>query len=329
MKTKLRLNRDLASLRCLVKLPSTLLPVIAASAISLAPLHAIRAGEVTADTKSFKTPIDEPPEESFIHAFLQLQLSNYYITPRGLIVEDEGLVFQPLFLLLLDLYKWGPDSIVNRIGLTVGTWNSVHSKPSPNEDTNTPYWNEFDFIAGIDMTVLKDFNLSMTYLLFISPVDDYEPPHNLEFKIAYSDHFLEELTPWGKASINPYAKLFVELSNKATVSSTDSSYNFELGLTPSYVFNGYPLSIALPSFITLPGPGFYSEDGIPGVISTGVKVTAPLTFIPKRYGSWAIYGGVQYYHIYNDGIAFGNTLLPSSSTNLNPVQFLGGLTLFF
>ncbi len=301
-----------------------LLPLAVSVALAAAPSLAL-AGE---STKTFTAPV-ETPEKSVFNVLLQNQFSNYYITPRGLIVEDEGMVWQSLLLVFMEVYKGSPEAFINHVGLTVGIWNSVHTKPTPKQGTSTPYWNEFDFIAGIDVTFLKDFNFSATYLLFVSPVDDYEPPHNLEFQLKYSDHFLENVTPWGKASLNPYVKLFVELENKATVSSTDSSFNFELGFIPKYVFNGYPAALEFPSFITLPGTEFYSEPGVPGLITTGAKVTVPLTFIPRRYGSWSLYGGVQYFHIFNDGIATGNNFLPSSATTRDPVQFYGGVSLFF
>ncbi|HEY5706279.1 MAG TPA: hypothetical protein VIS96_11960 [Terrimicrobiaceae bacterium] len=304
----------------------SLLLSLLCSVIAVCSASSLRAG-TTAQEQSVSPPI--PVEEaSIFHVLIQNQFSNYYITPRGLIVQDEGLVWQSLALVFAEIYKGSPKAFINHVGLTVGVWNSVHSKGDPLAST-TPHWNEFDFIAGADVTFLKDVNFSLTYLLFVSPNDAYESPNNLELALKYSDHFLEGVTPWGKLSINPYAKLFIELENKATVSATSSSFNFELGLIPKYVLNGYPLAIELPSFITLPGAQFYSEPGVPGLITTGVKVTAPLTFIPKKYGSWSIYGGVQYYHIFNDGLALGNTFLPSSSTNRNPVQFYGGLTLFF
>jgi hypothetical protein len=301
------------------RLQHLILPALVAAA--MLPAHA------GVQEKSFKAPVMQTDDSSIFHVFFQNQFSNMYITPRGLIVEDEGLVWQPLLLIFADLYKG--DGWLNNIKLTAGVWNSVHTQKSTNPNTTTPYWNEFDLILGLSATVFKDWTASATYLLFVSPVDDYEPPHNLELALSYSDHFLENLTPWGKLSINPYAKLFIEMDNKATVSSTDSSFNFELGLTPKYVFDFYPVAIEVPTFLTLPGDGFYSEDGVPGVFTTGGKITVPLNFIPNKYGSWSVYGGVQWYHVYNDGIAVGNTYLPSSATTRDPVQWYGGIQLFF
>ena len=62
-------------------------------------------------------------ESSIFHGYLDLRLSNAYITPRGLVVENEGLVFQPLFLLFADLYQSnGP---LSKVTAYVGMWNSA------------------------------------------------------------------------------------------------------------------------------------------------------------------------------------------------------------
>ena len=42
--------------------------------------------------------ITPAPEEPWVHALLQIDISDHYITPRGLNVENEGVIFQPLFL---------------------------------------------------------------------------------------------------------------------------------------------------------------------------------------------------------------------------------------
>src|ERR1700674_5529106 len=52
--------------------------------------------------------------------------SDHYITPRGLNVEDKGLVVQPLMLLFWKLH--GADQgAVSDVTLTTGIWNSLHS----------------------------------------------------------------------------------------------------------------------------------------------------------------------------------------------------------
>jgi hypothetical protein len=47
------------------------------------------------------------------------------------------------------------------------------------------------------------------------------------------------------------------------------------------------------TFLTFPWHGFYSESSTLGLFSTRLKVTALLTSIPKRYGTWSVYAGVR------------------------------------
>src|SRR3954454_2945100 len=74
-------------------------------ASSLAGLAMLGASALAGDlTKDFKKSVIEPEAKSRIHALLNLEFSDHYITPRGLNVENQGLVFQPLFLLFTQLY---------------------------------------------------------------------------------------------------------------------------------------------------------------------------------------------------------------------------------
>ena len=67
-----------------------------------------------------------------------------------------------------------------------------------------------------------------------------------------------------------------------------SAFVVEIGLVPTFsiqAFHDYPLSLTLPTFLTLGGPGFFGDGGVLGVFSTGPSVSVPLSFIPKRLGA--------------------------------------------
>jgi hypothetical protein len=65
-----------------------------------------------------------------------------------------------------------------------------------------------------------------------------------------------------------------------------------------------------------------------GIAGTGVRVTAPLTFINWRYGRWSVHADFIYKHLFNDGVVFDNAnLLPPHAGTRNPTQVVGGLTL--
>ncbi|MGE3536909.1 MAG: hypothetical protein AB7N91_05645 [Candidatus Tectimicrobiota bacterium] len=266
----------------------------------------------------------EPP---FITGLLDLPFSNYYLTPRGVIVENAGVTFQPLLILNANMYQG--DGPLTNITLTTGVWNSIHSKTRPTANpTTTPNWNELDFIAALNVTMFKAWTFNFNYEYWLSPIDAFPATSLIQLKLSYADSFLKGLLPNlpGELTINPYINFLVELHNKTAAAATiDESFYFELGFTPKYVFAGYPLSIELPTYFLFPGDHFYSTNSTLGVFGTGVKVTAPLTFIRERYGKWSVHADLVYKYLANDGVVLGNTL----SDTRNPVQVIGGLTLTF
>src|SRR5260370_24594525 len=129
------------------------------STLIFAIASSVNAGEPEA--KNVQAPPLEAPPQSLIHGLINLELSNAYITPRGLDVQNKGLVLQPLFLLFFDLYS-PKDSFINDVTLTIGDWNSVHtaivgSGPKPG------HWNETDVLTGLTVKFFKDLEFDAFY----------------------------------------------------------------------------------------------------------------------------------------------------------------------
>src|SRR6187402_425006 len=105
------------------------------------------AGQATAGTpaKTLEKPIIEESLGSRINGLVVMEFSDHYITPRGLNVEDEGLIWQPLVLIFWDLYD-SETGFLTDISLTTGVWNSVHTEKSGADAGN---WNEIDPILGL------------------------------------------------------------------------------------------------------------------------------------------------------------------------------------
>src|SRR5581483_6831994 len=101
----------------------------------------------------------EPEPESRVHVLLNLEFSDHYITPRGLDVENQGVVFQPLALILWDLYS-SKSGFLNDVTLTTGVWNSWHTHKS---GVNPGEWNEIDPITGLTFKVANDFSFDAFY----------------------------------------------------------------------------------------------------------------------------------------------------------------------
>ena len=276
----------------------------------------------------------ETPPESKIHVFIQNEFSDKYITPRGLVVEDKGVVWQPLVILLVNLYS-SPTGFLNDITLAPGDWSSVHSHRDGPQVKN---WNEDDPFVGINVKFLKDFELDSTYTAFVSENGAYPTSTNLDEKLTYHDHFLP-----GGFSINPYAEYFDELTNKATFNLVPSmakkGYYFVLGMDPTYTVKTpwVPVTFETPTYFSLVSDHFYQRaDGSPGgsgvgVFSTEIKASIPLTFIPAAYGHWTGYVGFQYYYINNAGALDGNSVFGANAPDRDHdlYQFHTGLQLFF
>jgi hypothetical protein len=265
----------------------------------------------------------------FVTGLLDLPLSNYYLTPRGVIVEDTGVIAQPMLQLFFNLYEG--DGPINSVTGMAGIWNSIHSKQRGPDSSTVENWNEMDLLSSLSVTFLNSWTFTFAYEYWVSPIDAFPSASHIELKLGYSDSFLKSLLGSGELSINPYINFFIELKNKtAALATVDESFYFELGMVPKYVFAGYPLTIELPTYLTFPGDDYYSQNSTLGVFGTGVRVTAPLTFINWRYGRWSAHVDFIYKHLVNDGVVFDNiNNLPPHSDTRNPTQVVGGITLYF
>lgn len=304
-----------------------LLTVLLAILLTAMTCNSVRAGE--ADSKLVKSVI-EPEEPSRFHALVNLEFSDHYITPRGLDVENQGVVFQPLVLLFLNLYS-SKDAFLSDVTLTTGVWNSWHTRKS---GATPRQWNEIDPIVGLTFKLAKDLQFDAFYTAFNSQTNSYDTSTNLDLKLTYHDHLFKGFT------INPYVEYFDEISKKATVAfnsdTSDTSFYFALGIDPTYNFTAVPLRLEFPTFVNIVENSFYQRfDGTDGgsgvaVFSTEIKGTVPLKFIPKSYGNWSFYAGVQYYHLDNPGVLDGNEVLGATSERKhNLLQLHCGLTAFF
>jgi hypothetical protein len=305
---------------------STARALLAAGVVAAASFRAF-AGD--ADDKLAKSVI-EPEPESRVHCLLQLEVGDHYITPRGLDVVDAGVTLQPLVVVIFDLYS-SKDGFLNDISIFGSLWNDWGTKAY---GAKAGQWNEIDPSGGISFKFAKGFQLDVAYTGFRSETDSYPTSTNLDAKLTYHDSFM------GPFSINPYVEFFDELSNKATVtfdpSTSTEGYYFAIGIDPTYKFDPFPLTVEIPSFVNIVSSDFYQKfDGSNGgsgaaVVSTGIKFSTPLKFIPKSYGSWTAYAGYEFYWLNNQGLLDGNVALTGKSYEEHTLsRFYGGISVFF
>jgi hypothetical protein len=265
-----------------------------------------------------KAPPPPPAAQLDIHGFVDVTVLNDYITPRGLLVNNNGVTTQYLTGLVLDVYK-DKAGFINDISFNGGGWNDLWSNQ---HDPLVGPWTEFDWWLGGNVVFGRDWNFGVTYIEFIppSPLSFPGTERNVEFSLAYDD------TSWGwTVPFRPYVKLFYAVQGPSTVvlGKKGDTFDVELGVVPAYdakKASGIPVVFTFPTWITL-GPTDYwnRNDGTTnlcgtlstspcslsnaGVVTTGIQGKLVLdAVVPKRLGNWYLKAGARYYHIINDAL---------------------------
>jgi hypothetical protein len=266
---------------------------------------------------------------SNVNGVVAFDFSDHYITPRGLNVEDRGLIAQPLVLLLWKLYG-ANQGAVSDVTLTTGVWNSFHSHSA---GATPSRWNEIDPILGVAVKFRKGFTVDVSTTAFYTPTDSYETSTHASFKLTYNDSFLKGLV------LSPYVAYWRELDKKSTVmfdpaTSKESGY-LTLGATPTFDLGAGGSSLEVAAFTNIVGSSFYQRlDGSDGgsglaLVSVTPKVSVPLKFLGVSHGAWKASFATSYFHFSNEGLMDGNQVLANPERESNLIQFHGGLSVFF
>ncbi len=272
---------------------------------------------------------DAPP--SRLHALVNLEVSDKYLTPRGMIVQDKGVTVQALFLGFLNVYS-KPDALLSDVTLVGGFWNDYASESLPEHvgagstETN---WVEIDPIFGVSLGLGKNFKLDVTYTAFAMQILDIGTSEHLETKLSYNDSGL-----LGAFALHPYVSFWKELDNKATAAANfgvPSSYYFEAGIAPSYSIGS--VKFEAPIRVLLPADNFYGETfaktSTVGLYEVGLKASAPLTFMPKGYGFWSGHIGVRYMKFVDKNLQQLATDGGFGNRTKDTTQIYSGVTVFF
>ena len=185
---------------------------------------------------------------------------------------------------------------MNDVLATVGVWNSVNS--SMHNGSAGP-WFEIDYFAKMNLVLAKRVNFSMQYIAFDSPGGGFQTDNNLEFTLSYNDTGM--LAP--DVGIRPYARLFYNIDGSSTgcLGRNGSTFDVELGLIPTNTWKeipNYPITFSLPTYVTVGPANFWGGTSNVGVFTTSLA-TVPLSFIPRKYGTWHLDTGVSYFNLIN------------------------------
>ena len=263
------------------------------------------------------------PTSPQIHGFFDSPFKTAYITPRGLVVENQGLVWQPVVGLIFPL----PDIGIKNFSLDAGVWNSVNTNQG---DSRVGAWNEMDVWVGVGGDIVKNLSFHIDYEVWSFPQSTVNKPsseHLSQLKFSYNDADL-----WGKSgfALNPYVNFFYQYWGSSTVvlGRQGNTWYVEPGIAPTYTWKlgDTPITFTMPTYVSI-GPESYwgrggtafggtvsaKPDGNLGVFSTGITATIPLKFIPIQYGNWHAEAGVLYYNLINDALLRAGKALSGNS----------------
>ena len=271
------------------------------------------------------TPPPAPPSRA--NFLVDLGISSHYLTPRGMDVVRQGIVFQPMILGLFNVYKG--DTFINDATLVGGFWTcfATDKQPSSNSSGATRTgWIETDPIAGISLGLAKNWKLSVTYTAFDMQIYNIPFSQHLETKLSFND------SDYLKAfALHPYVIYWQELDNKAVAVSPGStvteSFYFDAGVTPGFTFKDfYNLKLEAPCRALMANEDFYGTGAgstpFVSLYELGLKASAPLPFMPDGYGHWSASFGVKYQHFCNDNIK-------ATQNEDDATVFYGGISVFF
>ena len=301
----------------------------------LALLSQVRAAEVAATISSSPTKGvgSAPASNKWVSGIVNLEFSNYHLTPRGINLQDKGLIFQSVARLDWTLYQACQDTnqAIDRTGFTTAMFNDFDTARS---GVDPGSWNEIDFILGPNVSFFGSWKFESPFISFKSETGSYPTCWAWNPRLTYHDHWFRHF------SVNPYVEFFDELQNKLTVvivpEKSQSSYYGVIGMDPTCEFENLPLILELPTYILIPGQYFYQRaDGSGGgtdlgLFTTTLKATVPLGFLGKGFGQWSIYTGVQYDYLNNPGLLDGNEVAAANPNRQRSfLVFHAGMTVHF
>ncbi|NBV21889.1 MAG: hypothetical protein EBS05_08205 [Proteobacteria bacterium] len=285
----------------------------------------------------------EEAAQSRVNALVKFEFSDSYLTPRGMIVQNEGLVFMPLVLGFANVYK--SDDILSDVTVVGGVWNCfgsarINASGAPGKTS----WYEIDPIAGLSFGLGKKFKLDVTYTAFDMQILNIPFSHHLETKLSFDDtEYLKEF------ALHPQLIYWQELDGKATNarlpysipglvqtgpgSVPNSSYYFDFAIDPGYTFDSTKVKLEAPCRILLPSKDFYGEfyksASTVGLYEVGVKASMPMNFMPKGYGNWSCYAGFRYMGFVDKNLQQLNAFNATGKPETGATQVYLGVSSFF
>ncbi len=249
----------------------------------------------------------DAPNEGNVSVSVGIDATNAYLF-RGIYQDDTKLITWPYAEMGLELFSG--DGGLQSVGITLGTWNSLHPGDAGSDGPSGKLWYESDFYAGFGLGFAGGVSLDTTFTAYTSPNTAFDTVKEISFQLGVDD------SAWlGAGALQPYALIAFELDGQADGGFNEGTY-LELGVAPG--IEGSRAGLSFPIKVGLSLKDYYelydvdtdtTADNTFGFFSVGAIVSVPLSGIPARFGSWNIQGGVEFQRLgtttkaFNDGDA--------------------------
>ena len=197
-------------------------------------------------------PAAPAAEQPNIHGFANVTFTTAYLTPRGLLVFDKGVVIQPIVGLVLPIGDFGP---IKNYTWVAGVWNCITASQG---DPGVGGWQEMDFFFSQSGTIADVIKLNLTYGEWNFPQSvpvgmKPKAEQNLDLKISYDDSKM-----WGDSgfSLNPYVDCWWAIAGSSTVTfgREGGTGYFEFGIVPTFTVKAipdYPIKVTMPTYVSM------------------------------------------------------------------------------
>lgn len=240
--------------------------IVACSILAAVPAAAQSASTANTGALTFTGGLDVP--------------SIYYF--RGFRQEREPKITMWPFMDLGITFRSG-DGAFQRVGVNLGTWNSLNTGSSGLDGPAQGLHYEEDFYATLALGLGSRFGFAATYTAYTSPNNMSTTVKEASLKVSRSDR------------INPYALAGFELSDKGQADGGNAKGTYlEFGASPAWKLKR--LTLSAPFRVGLSAKDYYEGpdgDVFFGFFDVGGLATMPLG-VPERFGSWNVHGGANY-----------------------------------
>lgn len=232
--------------------------------------------------------------------------SNYYF--RGYLQENSGFIVQPYFGVATTLVE--ADDF--KVGLSLSTWNSLHSEHTGSDGPGPDMWYESDIYVSVPVS-FGDFTITPSYYVYLYPNGAFDSIQEALLTVAYDDTKAWKnmnMAFYDDFALKPYVTVAYELQDG---NGSEDGYA-EVGIAPTYTakIGEYSLPLTVPVALGLSFDDYFVKDNgdndVLGYISVGVQTSIPIpdSIIPAKYGSFAITGGAYYMNLFSDSLEVAN-----------------------